>query len=260
MRSNPCRRHRGRGRTTAQRALVVALMTGVTMTSGPLVRADAAGTATKANFSTESGRQIIGVATRAAMARGSVTASSTTTISGQKYSILTQSNLASGQQTLHVGAATTIVRVIGGVVYIRDTDTAIQAQFGISDPRYANRWIEIPATSSYFAHFNSDILLASLLSEIAPGGTLTTTKVTRVGVIPVIGVTGKPNIHLGLASGSETLYVTTAAPHVPVELVASDVVQGQRQTFVISFTRWGKKIDVTRPTPAVSIFSTNLPK
>jgi hypothetical protein len=74
-----------------------------------------------------------------------------------------------------------------------------------------------------------------------------------------VGVTGSPNIHLGLASGTETVYVALAAPHVPVEMVASDVVQGQRQTFVITFTNWGKDFHITKPSPSVPISSTNLP-
>jgi len=239
----------------------IALVTSLILTGGPLTRAGAAGTSTAPAFAAQSGRQIIADAMVAAKAMGSVTSSSATTISGQAYSLVTEANLTSGQQTLRVGAAKTIVRVIGEVLYLNDngSDTAIQAQFGVSDPKYANQWIEVPSTSSYFAHFNAFILLSSLLSEVAPAGALKTNKASLVGTTPVVGVSGKPNIHLGLASGTETVYVSTLAPHVPVELVASDVVQGQHETFLITFTHWGKRFNVAKPAKSIPISSTNLP-
>ena len=228
----------------------IALVTSLILTGGPLTRAGAAGTSTAPAFAAQSGRQIIADAMVAAKAMGSVTSSSATTISGQAYSLVTEANLTSGQQTLRVGAAKTIVRVIGEVLYLNDngSDTAIQAQ-----------WIEVRSTSSYFAHFNAFILLSSLLSEVAPAGALKTNKASLVGTTPVVGVSGKPNIHLGLASGTETVYVSTLAPHVPVELVASDVVQGQHETFLITFTHWGKRFNVAKPAKSIPISSTNLP-
>ena len=230
------------------------------MMGGTLSPAGAAGNAAT-NFASQSGHQIMVEALAAAKAMGSVTSSSATVISGQTYSLVTSATLTSGEQTLRVGTTKTVVRVIGSVLYIDDngSDTAIQAQFGVSDPQYANRWIKIPATNSYFAHFNAFVLLASLLSEVSPAGTLKTTKVSTVGSVPVVGVTGKPNIHLGLATGTETVFVRVAAPHVPVELVASDTVQSQHETFVISFTNWGKKVVVLTPAKSILISSTNLP-
>ncbi len=235
-------------------------MMAVVVTWGPAPRARAAGTASAPTFAGEPAHQIVSTALSTATKMGSVTAASSTTVSGQDYSLVTLSSMTSGQQTLHVGAAKTIVRVVSGVVYINDTATAIQAQFGVSAPKYANRWIEITSASSYFAHFNSFILLPSLLSEVAPGDPLKTTKVTTVDKTTVVGVSGRPNIHLGLASGSETLYVAANAPHVPVELVAADVVQGQREVFVITFSHWGQHVNVVRPATATPISSTGLPK
>lgn len=243
-----------------RRVGVVASLVAALLTWGPSTHATAAGTGATPTFVSQPARQIVATAMSTAAKMGSVIMSSSTTVSGQKYSLVTISSAKAGQQTLRVGTAKTIVRVVGGRVYINDTDTAIQAQFGVSDPKYANRWIEITSTNSYFTHFNSFILLPSLLSEVAPGDPLKTTKVTTLEKSSVVGVTGRPNIHLGLASGSETLYVSTGAPHVPVELVASDVVQGQREVFVINFTHWGQRISVNEPSNSTPISSTNLPK
>lgn len=248
-------------RARSVRALVALVsMASVVVTLGPLGRAGASDSAAPTRFVRETPHEIVASAMASATTLGSVTATSSTTIGGQVYSLLTRSSTSSGQQSLRIGAATTLVRVFDGVVYINDSATAIQAQFGVSAPTYANRWIEIPATSSYYAHFNTFILLPSLLSEIPPAGVLKVTRTSVVRTITVVGVSGRANIHLGLASGIETLFVSVGAPHVPVQLVASDVVQGHRETFVINFTDWGKRLNVTRPTPAILLSATTLPK
>jgi hypothetical protein len=229
---------------------------GLVLGLGPVTSAGAASTTA---FSSESGRQIMATAMTAARAKSSCTWSTTTKVSGQAYSSMTNSAMTTGQQTLVIGDAWTVVRVVAGVVYIKENVTAMQEQFGVNDPKAANRWIAIPTTNSNFARFNTYILLPSMLSEVTPAGALKTTKTTTLNHQLVVGVTGRPNIHLGLASGTETVYVAVAAPHVPVEMVASDVVQGQRQTFVITYTNWGKNFHITKPSPSLAISSTKLP-
>jgi hypothetical protein len=214
---------------------------------------------TVSTFAHLSGRQIMTAAMAAARTRGSCTSSTATTISGQQYASVTDSTLTSGQQTLRLGAAQSVVRVVGHVVYVYDDAAAIQAQFGVSAPQYANRWIAVPSTNSNFARFNSGIVLNSMLSEVAPGGALRTTTIRMVLGQRVVGVSGKANIHLGLASGTETVYVAAVGSHVPVELVASDVVQGQRQSFAIVFSHWGKDFHLTRPATSTPISATTLP-
>ena len=214
---------------------------------------------TSSTFASQSGRQILSAAMSAALNLASCTSTSATKISGQAYSSITNSAMTTGQQTLVVGAAWTVVRVVGGVAYIKENSTAMREQFSVNDPKADNRWISIPHSNSNFARFSTYILLPSMLSEMAPSGTLKTTKTTTVNHRRVVGITGKPNIHLGLASGTETVYVSVSLPHVPVELVASDVVQGQRQTFVITYTNWGRDFRIAKPSPVIAITSTNLP-
>lgn len=223
---------------------------------GSLTNATAA---SQSSFAMQSGRQIISAAMTAATKEGSATSSSAATISGQSYTSVTNSSTTSGEQMLRLGQAQSVVRVVANVVYIRDDAAAIQAQFGVSAPSVANKWIKIPSTNSNFARFNSGILLASMLSELPPTGTLKTTKTATVSGTMVVGVTGKPNIHLGLASGTETLYVNATGTHVPFELIASDVLQGQRQTFVITFSNWGLNFHLTKPANSTPISTTKLP-
>lgn len=218
-----------------------------------------AGAASQSSFATQSGHQIISAAMTAALSEGSATSSSATTIAGQEYTSVTNSSTASGEQTLRLGQAQSVVRVVANVVYIKDDAAAIQAQFGVSAPSVANKWIKIPAANSNFARFNSGILLSSMLSEVSPTGTLKTTKTAMVNDTLMVGVTGKPNNHLGLASGTETVYVDATGTHVPVELVASDVVQGQRQSFVITFTNWGLNFHLIKPATSIAISTTKLP-
>ncbi len=245
-----------RPRGLLQRVLTLVSALILTLTLGATGVADAASVP---SFATQSGRQIIDAAMAAAKTHGSATSTSATTTSGEKYSSVTNSSTTSGEQTLRIGQAESVVRVVNGVVYIKDDLAAIQAQFGVSVPKDANQWISIPSTNSNYSRFNSGILLASMLSEIAPAGGLTTTKAEVVRHTLVVGVRGKPNIHLGLASGTETLYVAATGAHLPVELVATDVVQGQRQTFVITFSNWGNNFHVTKPPTSISISAAKLP-
>jgi hypothetical protein len=243
-------------RTATPRLIVAAvIMSGLTFVSS----LNHAGAVTIPAFANESGQKIMSAAMTAARVQGSFTSSSATTISGQAYAEVTNSSATTGQQSLSLGNAKSVVRVVGGVVYIDDDAAAIQAQFGVSAPNDANKWIAIPSTNSNFVRFNSGILLASTLSEVTPGGTLRTTKTSTLQHKLVVGVTGKPNIHLGLASGTETVYVAATLPHVPVELVATDAVQGQQETFVITFTNWGKNFHVTKPAASIPISTTKLP-
>ena len=251
MRISPSRRPR-RARLGASLVAAISLM----LSLGPVTRASAA---TPTAFSSESAHQIMATSLANALTLASCTSSTATKISGQAYSSVTNSALTTGQQTLVIGDAWTVVRVVNQVVYIKENLTAMQEQFGVSDPPAVNRWIAIPRTNSNFVRFNTYILLPSMLSEVTPAGALKTTAITTVDHVRVVGVTGKPNIHLGLASGTETVYVSLAAPHVPVEMVASDIVQGQRETFVITYSKWGTNYHITKPGPILPISSTKLP-
>jgi hypothetical protein len=248
-----------RPRLLAKRRFLVATVLVASIVGADLVVTPGAGALTVSNFAAESGRQIMTSAMSAALAQGSCTSSSSTTITGQAYSSITNTSTTSGQQTLRLGNATSIVRVVKGVVYIYDDAKAIQDQFGVSAPKDANRWIAIPSSNSNFTRFNSGILLSSVMSMVTPAGPLKTGPVMRIDHVLVVGVTGKPNIHLGLASGTETVYVATTGPHVPIELVATDTVQGQKNTFTITYSNWGKDFHLSQPASSTPISSTKLP-
>lgn len=238
--------------------LVAAFVAAASLVLG-LGPASEAAAATSTTFATESGHQIMSAALADALTMSSCTSTTATKISGQSYSSITNSAKTTGQQTLVIGNAWTVVRVVDGVVYIKENVTAMQEQFGVSDLKAVNHWIAIPRTNSNFARFNTYILLPSMLGEVTPSGALKTTATTTVNHRLVVGVTGKPNIHLGLASGTETVYVSVTAPHVPVEMVASDVVQGQRETFVINYSNWGTNFRIVKPSPTTPISATKLP-
>jgi len=225
----------------------------------PATTAGAAGVVAS-NFATQSGSKIMSTALSAARAMGSCTATSTTTISGQVYSSVVNSATTSGQQTLHIGAAVSVVKVIHATVYLNDNAVAIESQFGVSAPTLAGRWIAIDHTNSNFARFNAGIVMASLLSEIPPAGALKTTPTLVLNHTRVIGVYGRPNIHLGLASGTETVYVALDGPHVPVEVVASDIVAGVRQTFIIHYSHWGTNFHLAAPSTSLAFRATHLPQ
>lgn len=225
----------------------------------PLSAATAAGTP-GSSFAAETGSHVLAAALSAAHSMGSCTSTSSARISGQAYSSVVLSTTTTGQQTITASGAHSVVRVVGGVVYLDDNATALKDQFGVSAPKYANTWIAIPSSNSNYSRFAEGILLSSVLSEVSPSGTLKVSKVTTVDGRAVVGVSGHPNSHMGLVStGTQTLYVAATGAHVPVEIVASDVEQGARQTFVITFRGWGESLGLTAPTNSTPISRTKLP-
>ena len=235
----------------------LALTTAILVVATTVGSSDA-GAASTSTFARQSGSAILATAMKTARAEGSCSASSTTRISGQTYSSRTESAAASGQQSQQVGGARSTVRMVDGVIYLYDNAEAMADQFGVSPRRDVDQWIAIDRTNPEYRSFDDGVLLGSLLSEIAPSGALTTTPSTTLAGVAVVGVTGRPNVRLGLASGTETLYVSATAAHVPVEIVAVSLVQGQRRRLVITFSQWGTNFHLTTPPGAITFAASKL--
>jgi hypothetical protein len=189
---------------------------------------------------------------------GVCTSSSLGRAAGYQFNTTTYSGARSAQQTLSVNKATGVARLVNGVLYVRLSAKIIDLQFAKNDPRYANTWISIPSTDKQFPSISSGLLFSSMLSQVRPAGHLTKTPVTVVDGVSSLGLSGLANAELGLTSASETLYVSVAAPHLPVELLAAGRSQGVPTTLVVTFTRWGQHLDVAVPPHALPISSTTL--
>ena len=233
----------------------------LSVTALPATVSDAATTSTAVAtpaLATLSADQVASLSLANATKVGVCTSSSLGHAAGYTFNPTTYSSARSAQQTLSVNKATGVARLVDGVLYVRLSAKIIDLQFAKNDPRYANTWISIPPTDKEFPSISSGLLFSSMLSQVRPTGHLKKTPVTVVDGVTSLGLSGLANAELGLTGASETLYVTVAAPHLPVELLAAGRSQGVPTTLVVTFSRWGRRLNVAVPAHALPISSTTL--
>jgi len=211
------------------------------------------------SISKMTGSQLLTTTMAAATKAKSCTNISTSVSDGHTFVLRSNSGPISGEQFLSYQSAKSDVREVGGDVYFNENSAGLKLQFDVKNPKLANKWIEVTSSNVNFANFEEGILISSVLTEIPPSGSLSTTKVEVIHGEKVIGITGKPNETLGVSTGTETLYVSTTAPFLPVELTVSGTSQGVADKFVVTLTNWGKSFHILKPANPLPISKTNLP-
>ena len=204
--------------------------------------------------------QILATSLAAARSQKSATATEIQHEGGTKATQKADSFQQGGEQVLgsSTGAAADI-RLLKGVVYLKDNAQGIKMMFGVSDAKWANKWIKVTSKSSAFAPLSSGITFPSLLSQLPPTGKLTKSKVESVGGHQVIAISGKPNQASGPVSGTEIFYVSTVAPYLPIEMTGNVTAQGHKLTLTISMSNWKRTFSIATPNSSTPINKTNLP-
>ena len=203
--------------------------------------------------------QIANLSLASAHVEGSCTNVSVGKATGFTFGSSTDSGRLDAQEELTINQATGVVRLVKGALFTKESNQIIRLQFGISDPKYANKWISIPRSSKHYVPFSSGLTFASMIAQVRPAGKLTESKVGTLHGVKVIAINGTANTELGLNTGSETLFVSDASPYLPVELAASGRSQGVPTTLVVTFSHWGQPFTYAAPAGAILISSTNLP-
>jgi hypothetical protein len=204
--------------------------------------------------------QILAVTLRTAASEGSCSDFTSSVTAGESFGDLTNSEATEGEQFITYDGATVDIRLLDSVLYVKANNDGVLAWYGVKDRAVATKWIEVPESSADYTSFQNAITLTSMLKEISPTGSLKVTPVREVDSHRVIGVLGQPNSHLGFSNGTETLYVSTSFPYVPVELIVAGVTTGSVKIFRMTFTNWGSHIEVVKPGSYTSIFNTTLSK
>jgi hypothetical protein len=243
------------------RAHVARIIVGLAVAAGFVpygIEAGASSNRSTRPIAADNGAQILGVSMRAAAKEGSGTNFTSSVTAGQSFGDLTNSGTGEGEQFFSYEGATVDIRLLDSVVYVKANSDGILAWFGVKDSTLASKWIEVPASSTDYSSFKNAIPLTSMLKEVPPVGTLKVIPVGKIDNHRVVGVTGRPNPLLGFSTGMETLYVSTAFPYLPVELLVFGNTTGAVDNFRITFTNWGSHIEVIKPGSYTSIFKTNL--
>jgi hypothetical protein len=101
------------------------------------------------------------------------------------------------------------------------------------------------------------VTLPSVLQELTPAGPLSATTTTVDGK-SVIAVAGKDNATVGVPGGTQTLYVSTTPPFLPVEGKVHATSSGITVDLVIQMKNWGVALNVIAPKVFTSITKTPL--
>jgi hypothetical protein len=126
---------------------------------------------------------------------------------------------------------------------------------------YAGQWMSVPSTDvTNYQNLSQGVTLESTLENVLPIRTPTTplafTKASAFDGKSVVGVSGAIASGTG-PEGSQVLYVSTAAPYLPVGDVQHEIVNGKSGIGTARYSNWGKPISVTAPANAIPLSSVN---
>jgi hypothetical protein len=206
-----------------------------------------------------SARQIMSTAIKASIGQGSATTVVTTSVLGIKVKEVTISGPRSGSGSEVINGHKGEIIYLNGVVYAKFDAFLVNFNYGVKDSAVANKWISITKGHKFYSNLSSGIAFPSVLQEMQPIGTLSASAPQIINGVSAIGVTGNPNPLSGTTSGSETLYVSTAAPFLPVEVTIKAVESGITVVLTVIPKNWGVPVTVTAPKDFTSISKTKLP-
>lgn len=204
-------------------------------------------------------RQIVAAMIAATKQEKSCTNTSTSLLSGIPFRLVTDSSTKEGEQFLSYDGAEMALRVVKGIVYVYANRGGLSIQFGVKEPHFVHKWIEVTPAFHEYSQMEGGVLLASMLAELPPTGMLTTTRALSVHGEQAVAVIGKPNSRSGFSSGKETVYVSTRAPYLPIEVAISGVTTGNVRDFELTFSDWGKVFKIVKPADAVPVSELKVP-
>jgi hypothetical protein len=216
-----------------------------------------AGASTPADLAGMSAQQILATTLRAASAQTTAASVVSTTVLGITIKGVTESGPSSGDVFLTINGHRGEIVYAAGVVYARFDPAIVDFEFHSTVTSVANKWISVTKTSRFYSGLAEGVTLPSVLLELTPAGTLSATPTTLNGK-SVIALVGKDNATLGAPGGTQTLYVSTTAPFLPVEGKVHATTSGITLDLLIQMKNWGVTFDVAAPKDFTSITKTPL--
>jgi hypothetical protein len=145
------------------------------------------------------------------------------------------------------------VRVIGSQTYFTANRKAFQNYFGFPSrvaPLIAGHWLLLEPGMPMYKRVTEGVTFRSAMKEAALRGHLRLLPERTIDGVRVVGVRGRvggPGFQ-DVASAHATLWVTAGTHPLPVRYEAQDKSIGR---MVVTFTKWGANVDVTRPPNAL---------
>jgi hypothetical protein len=211
--------------------------------------------ASAASGATKSPAEVLQLSISAMHSAGSFHYESTASVGGVvAITLSTDSALTYGDQVQKLGGGVETTRLIGKTLYINADAKAYSADFGVKKPTLANEWVLVPSSNKNYANISSAILVPSVLQQLVDVNHL-----KEVGVGSVNGQTALKIRGDAGASGTETVYVSTAAPYLPIAVAAVGTEDGEKVSDQLVFSKWGEKFKVAKPSKFVVATNTTFP-
>jgi hypothetical protein len=192
--------------------------------------------------STKTPAEILQLSVSSMHNEGSFHYNSTSSIAGVvALTLSTDSALKYGDQVQSLDGGTETTRLIGKKLYMYANARAYEEDFGVKKPTLANEWVQVPSTNKNYGNIADAILVPSVMQQLVDVGSL-----KEAGESTVDGKTALALRNTG-SSGTETVYVSTSAPYLPIAVVADATEDGRKITNDLVFSKWGEKFTVKAP-------------
>jgi hypothetical protein len=196
--------------------------------------------------STKTPAEILQLSVSSMHNEGSFHYNSTSSIAGVvALTLSTDSALKYGDQVQSLDGGTETTRLIGKKLYMYANARAYEEDFGVKKPTLANEWVQVPSTNKNYGNIADAILVPSVMQQLVDVGSL-----KEAGESTVDGKTALALRNTG-SSGTETVYVSTSAPYLPIAVVADATEDGRKITNDLVFSKWGEKFTVKTPSKYV---------
>jgi hypothetical protein len=208
-------------------------------------------------------REILALALAAAKAEGTSHWGENIRWGGSYVHSRSHTGVGQGDQTIAgtLWGNGTILVVSPRMAYGKGDAKFLESQLSLTAgqaTKYAEQWISVPSSSPSFESFVGGLTLSSVTWGITPVSPLSLTRTRTVDGQNVVGVSGwAPDFTKGEVI--DTLYVATAAPNLPVELVQHGTANGSAFAATDPFYGWGKPVSVTAPAKAIALSSIKAP-
>lgn len=206
--------------------------------------------------SQKSPAEVLQLSVSAMRSEGSFHYVSTASIGGTvAITLSTDSSLTDGQQVQkQLDGGTETTRLIGKSLYLYADAKTYADDFDVKKSTLANEWVLVPPTNKNYADLSSAILTTSVMQQLVDIDDLKEVGADTVNGQATIALRGDAG-----ASGTETVYVSTAAPYLPVAVAGASTEDGQKVSEELVFSKWGEKFSVAKPPKYVVATSATFP-
>ena len=201
------------------------------------------------------------MATAAALAKGSVHWVADENVGGVTTHWVTDAGTTQGKQ-IGTGSITgncTILVTSAQVAYFRGDTACLEEGFqfpGQEATKYAGQWIAVPSSSSGYGDLVTGLTASSNMTGATPSAPLRFTKPTTIDGRSVIGISGGLGPFATGYVGTQVLYISTAAPYLPVAVVLHGTQSnGPPMTSSAHMSDYGESVVVTEPAHSIPISS-----